>query len=231
MPYIGHSIYTTYTRERVREAQGRLSRARGGAFSTCSMSSLHTIHVAARHSDYLCTAKEKNQRQAKNIATQNNRQESQHSMSSGLPSGFFPISGHQQKVECGYGKNDDDIMIWWRHNDSCVCLWLRPWMTNYECMYTGVKLNYKKLKQRETDMRRHAKVCASSVSSILISASAWWPREWSSEGVKQSRRSLAPGRRRRRYLIHMGLEGGFCGAKDAEKKIWPQIFFVYYYLW
>jgi len=111
MPYIGHSIYTTYTRERVREAQGRLSRARGGAFSTCSISSLHTIHVAARHSDYLCTAKEKNQRQAKNIATQNNRQESQHSMSSGLSSGFFPISGHQQKVECGYGKNDDDIMI------------------------------------------------------------------------------------------------------------------------
>mmetsp|Transcript_59825 Transcript_59825/g.96878 ORF Transcript_59825/g.96878 Transcript_59825/m.96878 type:complete len:232 (-) Transcript_59825:239-934(-) len=30
-------------------------------------------------------------------------------------------------------------------------------MMNYECMYTGVKLNYKKLKQREKEMRRQAK--------------------------------------------------------------------------
>jgi len=179
-------------RERVREAERT-------AACPCLPTSLRATRVTS------ALRRGKNRDKQRKSRQKKIEKKPQHSMSSVFLKFVPPISRHQQTVGCEYGKKDSVTTQWWwwRHNDSSVCLWLKASMMNYECVYAGVKLNYKKLKQREKEMRRQAKVRVSSVSSLLIWASARWPREWAPQPPRATRSSEPWGCHLRTWGCHV----------------------------
>jgi len=100
-------------RERVTEAQGTAAcPGRAAALSARGQGRHCTPDTSPRVTRVISALRRKKTRdkQRKSQQKKIDRQH-QHTMSSVFLKFFSPISGHQQKFGCGYGKNDDDTMM------------------------------------------------------------------------------------------------------------------------